>query len=156
MPERHLGLVPQAEHDQAELYGRIARRLEQSVDLDALIALAECEPLQAVLPKLFAGELAHPTVRIGVALDEAFNFYYEDNLDLLRHYGAQIILFSPLHDAQLPDVDLLYVGGGFPEIHSATGRQSRNVGIHPSFRARRRPDLCGVRGADVPGNADTF
>ena len=133
MPERHLGLVPQAEHDQAELYARIAQRLEQTVDLGALLAIAESEPLPAILPKLFAGENAPPCVRIGVALDEAFNFYYEDNLDLLRHHGAQIVPFSPVHDAQIPDVDLLYIGGGFPELF--TGQLAGNAGMAASIRA---------------------
>ncbi|MBI3733394.1 MAG: hydrogenobyrinic acid a,c-diamide synthase (glutamine-hydrolyzing), partial [Chloroflexi bacterium] len=116
MPERHLGLVPQVERDQAEIYARIAQRLDQSVDLDALLTIAESEPPPTVAPKLFAGEGAASRVRIGVALDEAFNFYYEDNLDLLRHHGAEIVPFSPLHDTQIPVVDLLYLGGGFPEL----------------------------------------
>jgi cobyrinic acid a,c-diamide synthase len=136
MPERHLGLVPQAERDQAELYARIAQRLEQTVDLGALLAIAESEPLPPILPKLFAGERILPRVRIGVALDEAFNFYYEDNLDLLRHHGAQIIPFSPLHDVQIPDVDLLYIGGGFPELF--TVQLAGNAGMAESIRTFAR------------------
>jgi cobyrinic acid a,c-diamide synthase len=136
MPERHLGLVPQAERDQAELYAHLAQRLEQTIDLDALLALSDCEPLPAILPKLFAGENNLPPVRIGVALDEAFNFYYEDNLDLLRHHGAQIVPFSPVHDAQIPDVDLLYIGGGFPELF--TGQLAGNTEMAESIRAFAR------------------
>lgn len=131
MPERHLGLVPQAEHDQAGLYSRIAQRMEQTVDIEAVLAIAMSDPLPAVTPKVFAGEAAASRVRIGVALDEAFNFYYEDNLDLLRHLGARIIPFSPLHDAQVPDVDLLYIGGGFPELF--TERLASNASIAQSI-----------------------
>ena len=136
MPERHLGLVPQAEHDQAELYGRIAERLEQTIDLDALLALAESEALPAVAAKLFAGESAATVARIGVALDEAFNFYYEDNLELLRHHGAQLVPFSPVHDARIPEVDLLYIGGGFPELFTAP--LAGNAAMAESIRAFAR------------------
>ncbi len=116
MPERHLGLVPQSEQDQTALYARVAQRIEQTVNLDALYTLADVVPLKTVAPKVFASEAQPTRARIGVARDEAFNFYYEDNLDLLRHLGAELVPFSPLHDAQPPDVDLLYIGGGFPEL----------------------------------------
>src|SRR5207253_1727101 len=60
-----------------------------------------------------------PRCRIAVARDSAFCFYYEDNLDLLRRAGAELIPFSPLHDSALPDnTDLVYLGGGYPELHA--------------------------------------
>jgi cobyrinic acid a,c-diamide synthase len=115
MPERQLGLVPQREQDRGDLYARLGQRIAESVDLDALCALAEAGPLPAPEPRLFAGEAPRTRARIGVAQDEAFNFYYEDNLDLLQHAGAELVRFSPVHDDILPAVDLLYIGGGFPE-----------------------------------------
>ncbi len=132
MPERHLGLVPQAEQDQAELYARIAQKLEQTVDLSALWAIAEAQPLPPIKPQLFVGDGVRTRARIGLAMDEAFNFYYEDNLDLLRHYGAELVPFSPLHDAQPPVVDLLYLGGGFPELF--TTQLAGNAGMRAAIQ----------------------
>jgi cobyrinic acid a,c-diamide synthase len=58
-------------------------------------------------------------VRVGVPSDHAFSFYYEDNLDLLREQGAEIVWFSPMSDDSLPsDLDALYLGGGYPELHA--------------------------------------
>ena len=66
-------------------------------------------------------------VTIGIALDEAFCFYYQDNLDLLSRAGAKLVFFSPLRD-RLPDVDAVYLGGGYPELHLA---DSRILAMHP-------------------------
>jgi len=64
-------------------------------------------------------ELQRPVTRLGIAVDEAFQFYYEDNLDLLRESGVELVSFSPLHDAELPrDVNGLYFGGGYPELYA--------------------------------------
>ena len=113
VPERHLGLVA------AELAARPgwAADLEAwaaGLDLDGLLALAR---VPDVPPVAFA--TVPPRVRIGVARDAAFHFYYEENLDLLREAGAELLPFSPLHDAALPAVDGLYLGGGYPEEHRA-------------------------------------
>lgn len=122
IPSRHLGLMPAEENIgiQASI-ARMAELIENSIDLDAIIKLAET-----------AGELnfnqtgwaqadkkkheLSGQIRIGVALDAAFTFYYQDSLDYLEELGAQIIYFSPLKDESLPEVDGLYLGGGFPEM----------------------------------------
>lgn len=72
-------------------------------------------------------------LRIGVAMDAAFCFYYEDNLDFLRELGAEIVYFSPLTDAALPEnLSGLYMGGGYPELH---GEQlSQNASMQQSIR----------------------
>ncbi len=117
IPERHLGLRTAVEQGRTDLYDRLARAAADTVDLDRVEALARSadewwDDLTAPVP---VGQL--PQVRIGVAYDGAFCFYYQDNLDLFESAGAEIVRFSPLHDDGLPDVDLLYSGGGYPEIH---------------------------------------
>jgi len=127
VPERHLGLVS------AELAARPGwvpdlAAWGETLDLDALLSLAR-------VPEVVASPLptAPPRVRIGVARDAAFHFYYEDNLDLLREAGAELLDFSPLADAALPAVDGLYLGGGYPEEHRAA--LSANVPMRDAIRA---------------------
>ena len=116
MPERHLGLLTAADGAlSAELIGRLGDAVEQGVDLDRLLALATplaaaVQPRQAVRPM---------RARIGVARDAAFQFYYEENLDLLRAAGAELVAWSPVADPDVPDVEGLYLGGGYPELHGA-------------------------------------
>ena len=74
-----------------------------------------------------------PQIRIGVARDEAFCFYYEDNLDLLRQLGAEILYFSPLHDRKLPEkLQGLLIGGGYPELYAQA--LSENTGMLQDIR----------------------
>jgi cobyrinic acid a,c-diamide synthase len=115
LPERHLGLVPAHERDRVdELSSRLVEHLNRSVDLDAVLELAASAP---PLPGGKPAPSRPPSCRIAVARDEAFCFYYEDNLDLLRACGAELAFFSPLHDRQLPaGVGAVYFGGGFPEL----------------------------------------
>ena len=114
LPSRHLGLVTAAEiEDFSARFDEIAAALEQHADLDAMLALA-AESVDKI-----PNDAANPPARcrIAVAIDEAFCFYYEDNLDALRAAGAELIPFSPLHDAVLPLADGLYLGGGYPELY---------------------------------------
>lgn len=89
----------------------------------------------------------HPTVRIGVAKDEAFCFYYEDNLELLKSFGAEIISFSPLHDTSLPpDLDGILLGGGYPELHLKELAQNESMrSVIKSAIEAKMPSLaeCG-------------
>jgi cobyrinic acid a,c-diamide synthase len=118
-PERHLGLVPPQEH--AGLRDAVAGAAgiaEAHLDLEAISALAHGAPALQVSPS--ALETARPTlVRVGVFRDAAFQFYYADNLEALVRAGAELVEISPLNDAALPDVDALYIGGGFPETAAA-------------------------------------
>jgi cobyrinic acid a,c-diamide synthase len=116
LPERHLGLVTAAEGPlTSELRDRLAEVIESSVDLDRLLAIAT--PV-AHADEGAAIEPAAARARIGVARDAAFQFYYAENLDLLRAAGAEVIFWSPQSDPALPDVDGLYFGGGYPELHA--------------------------------------
>jgi cobyrinic acid a,c-diamide synthase len=121
LPERHLGLIPTAEERVGDdFFERLADQIEQSFDLEALLAVGRsASSSPSVDRSLFPTEVQPVSATIGLALDEAFNFYYEDNLDLLRAWGARLVPFSPLHDARLPtNLDALYVGGGFPELYA--------------------------------------
>jgi cobyrinic acid a,c-diamide synthase len=120
IPERHLGLVPTAEPGRWEAFiAAAAEHVARYLDLDALLAVAGTAPPVVAVETLHATSLQQPRARIAVARDEAFNFYYEDNLDLLREAGAELAFFSPLADAALPTgVRGLYIGGGFPEVYA--------------------------------------
>ncbi len=114
---RHLGLVPYREgQGHGEFLARIEavkQMIARHLDLDALLALAkEAEP-PAEESSLYAA--VDPDVRIGVALDEAFNFYYADLFDVLASCGAKVVPFSPVHD-RLPEADGYVMGGGYPEL----------------------------------------
>jgi len=121
LPERHLGLVTAAEGVLTrELLDALVGAVEESVDLDRLLALARSRVRPAPRSPRASGLASprRPEVRIGVARDEAFQFYYPANLDHLRENGAELVFLSLLRDADLPDVDGLYVGGGYPEVHA--------------------------------------
>ncbi len=115
-PERHLGLLPVAENNQArEKVAALGRHAEKAVDLEQVIKIAESAPPLA-LPALPQPQSRRVTV--AVARDEAFNFYYQDSLDVLTACGARLVFFSPLHDRALPvDVHGVIIGGGFPEMY---------------------------------------
>jgi cobyrinic acid a,c-diamide synthase len=127
IPERHLGLhLP---HEKRQDYvEQVANLIEDHVDVDQLLSATRTQrrpaPLQFAPPK--------PRVRIGVARDEAFCFYYADNLELLAQAGAELVEFSPIRDPLPPDLDGLYVGGGYPELHAA--ELAENTGTTAAIR----------------------
>lgn len=112
--ERHLGLVASGELDDATArVQRIGRIVASQVDLDALraVAASACGGWEALpAPHRVATDL-----RIAIARDRAFSFYYPDDLAALEAAGAELVPFDTLHDTRLPDVDGLFIGGGFPE-----------------------------------------
>ena len=113
---RHLGLVMPDEVPQVlETVDAVACQLEKSLDVDRLLEIAgEAQDLPAVSRDDSFGD---KTVTIGVAMDEAFCFYYEDNLRYLEKLGARVEFFSPVHDEHLPEADGIIIGGGYPELH---------------------------------------
>ena len=132
LESRHLGLVTAGEVEGLrEKLDILARQAEETVELDRLLELAASAPPVAwepvVLPRL-------EPVRIAVARDRAFCFYYEDSLEALAEMGAELVPFSPLEDAALPaHVQGLYLGGGYPELYAR--QLSGNVSMRRSVRA---------------------
>ena len=132
---RHLGLVTPGEiRNLKERLSRLAGTLEQTLDIDGILRLAgEAPELSAPVPEKLQNLIRKEPVRIAVARDEAFCFYYEDNLELLRRLGAEIVEFSPLHDEALPgQTQGFLIGGGYPELYAET--LSRNVSMLASIR----------------------
>ncbi len=126
LESRHLGLLTAGEI--ADLSARIdavAARMEQTADISGLLALAEEASPQAGPLPLFP---TSPRCKIAVARDEAFCFLYEDNLDLLRESGAELLFFSPLRDRRIPaGTDGLYLTGGYPELHAEVLSQNTSM-----------------------------
>jgi cobyrinic acid a,c-diamide synthase len=130
-PERHLGLRSARELGEPSWLDAWADRVEAQCDVAALIELARSAP---PLAAPVAAPAARSTrCRIGIARDEAFSFYYDENLRLLEAAGAQLVFFSPLHDSALPDVGCVYLGGGYPELHAA--QLAANRGMRDALRA---------------------
>ncbi|QLH74311.1 MAG: hydrogenobyrinic acid a,c-diamide synthase (glutamine-hydrolyzing) [Methanomassiliicoccales archaeon] len=113
LESRHLGLIPAREGDNSPAYEGMRALVEEHLDVKRIIEIARsAKNIEDVVDDMPSGL---KRCRIGVALDAAFNFYYVDNFEILRSLGAEIIEFSPLAD-ELPDVDGLYFGGGYPEV----------------------------------------
>ncbi|MDH3980280.1 MAG: cobyrinate a,c-diamide synthase [Gammaproteobacteria bacterium] len=113
--ERHLGLIPSNEDDAARRkIEQISTLISRQVDLDTLLTVATDTPLTYEPIELPEWAGAEP-VRIGIARDAAFGFYYPDDLDALERAGAQLVAIDTLRDTSLPDIDGLFIGGGFPE-----------------------------------------
>ena len=180
LESRHLGLVmPDELADIKEQLDELAGRLKKTIDLDMLLDIAaEAEEItKTTNTEQMQIQNQNNTVNIAVAMDEAFCFYYEDNLRLLEKCGAKLQYFSPLHDTKLPDnCDALLLGGGYPELY--TKKLSENVSMRESIKKAFRAGLptvaeCGgfmylhkyihdicddideQNKADVQNNADT-
>jgi cobyrinic acid a,c-diamide synthase len=149
IPSRHLGLHMGEEHPlRGEGLEQLIRLVEQHLDLDLLLRIAgerrDEQPIDDA-PLVATGS----PVRIGVARDAAFCFYYEDNLDLLREAGAELIFFSPLNDDQLPPALAgLYLGGGYPELHAR--------GLSENSTLREQIRAFAISGHPVYGECGGF
>ena len=161
---RHLGLLqPQEVTDLQEQIDRLADTLEKTIDREELLALASAAP--AVLLPSGAGENKDDMAfmppessekktddfsapRIAVARDEAFSFYYEDNLELLQECGAELVFFSPVHDRELPAADGLLLGGGYPELHAQALAQNGDM--------KKQIRECAAKGMPVLAECGGF
>ena len=114
LESRHLGLI--STYDNKILKNKLEKTskiISASLDIDQIIKIIK-NPIS--LPKIIKNNYKKTKVKIAVALDNSFNFYYDDNLNALRREGASLIFFSPIKDKKIPKCDGLYIGGGFPEI----------------------------------------
>ena len=137
MPEctlesRHLGLVTATEvTDLRRKLSLLSRQAQETIDLDGLLRLAKSVKSISCTPPVSKKQ---ESVRIAVARDKAFCFYYEDSLDVLREMGAELVDFSPLTDSGLPEnIHGLYLGGGYPELY--TEALSENIAMRSDIRA---------------------
>jgi len=133
---RHLGLVPPPEHpDAMNALSQATEAVRDHIDLDAIISVAKSAAALEVEPALTdARHRINRRVRVGVIRDAAFNFYYPENLEDLRSCGAELIEINALLDGALPEVDALYIGGGFPETHAAA--LAGNKGFRADLKRR--------------------
>jgi cobyrinic acid a,c-diamide synthase len=124
IPDRHLGLIPTTELPELNLlFERLANLAQTSFNWEKLLPLLKvdhCVNYQLNLEQFSVIKPINPKVKIAVAYDAAFNFYYQDNLDILEKLGAELIFWSPLKDQKIPlDLQGFYFGGGFPEVFAA-------------------------------------
>ncbi|AGT32118.1 cobyrinic acid a,c-diamide synthase [Geobacillus genomosp. 3] len=133
LPERHLGLVPSVERGELDdFFAALGEKVAETVDWEALLRIAESAPPLAAPAPLVQPSRTYP-VRIAVAKDAAFHFYYPENLEMLAAYGAELVYFSPLAGEPLPEgADGLYIGGGFPEEFAA--ELARQTAVKQSIR----------------------
>jgi len=137
--ERHLGLMPSNEASGARAkIDVIASIIENQVDLDRLMAIAASAPalfnpavqndaLAFDAPARARGNLEKLPIKLGIAHDAAFAFYYPDDLEALRRHGVELVYFDTLKDPHLPVVDALFIGGGFPEAHMQALEANRSL-----------------------------
>ncbi|WP_066380511.1 MULTISPECIES: cobyrinate a,c-diamide synthase [unclassified Anabaena] len=128
IPDRHLGLIPTAELPELDaVMTRLADLGDNCFDWHNLLPLLKTEDKVEISP---SSPSSPSSLKIAVARDRAFNFYYQDNLDILQNLGAELVFWSPLADAELPQgVQGMYFGGGFPEVFAqelAANTQARD------------------------------
>jgi len=116
VPQRHLGIIPYRESDKAALViDRIHHRLEDCINMEAILDIARRASSGSVAD-FKAPDRKESIVRIGVMFDRVFTFYYPENLEALTQAGAELVFIDSLQEQRLPEIDGLYIGGGFPEL----------------------------------------
>lgn len=144
--ERHLGLVPSNEAtDAGDRIAALARLVEQHVDLPALLDATRLPANLAPLPlRRPVAQQAVTPLRIGIARDRAFGFYYPEDIEAMIEAGGEPVFFDTLRDEKLPPVDALFIGGGFPETLAATLESN----------ARLRADIKAAIASGLPTYAE--
>ncbi len=139
LPERHMGLVPYQERSNLEKVISFTEDIAKKyLDIDEIFNMAlkveniEAKKIKSSISLFPVLPISHSVVRIGVIKDSAFQFYYPENLEELQRHGAEIIEINAIKDKQLPDIDALYIGGGFPETN-AIGI-AKNISFKDSVR----------------------
>jgi len=130
IPSRHLGLVTDEDYSTGSMAARLAAWTESGLDLDRILNLAKGHPwpLEPDVKMDRPARQGLEVVRIGVARDRAFCFYYQENLRILEEAGAELVFFSPLTEKKLPDnIQGLYLGGGYPELHARNLSENRKM-----------------------------
>ncbi|MEK7578569.1 MAG: cobyrinate a,c-diamide synthase [Patescibacteria group bacterium] len=139
LAQRHLGLVPAQETKLKDAFReKLLSLVSKNIDLGMILKIAKRAPLLAA-DKQPGGVVQRNSrcATIAVARDRAFNFYYQDNLDILRAYGARLVTFSPLSDKKLPcGIDGLYIGGGFPELFASELSKNNKLRDEICYRAK--------------------
>ncbi|MDT8282285.1 MAG: cobyrinate a,c-diamide synthase [Gammaproteobacteria bacterium] len=133
--ERHLGLVPGHEDPFCEQkISLLAEAVNEQVNLDAVLAIADqVPPLPADKSIAIQIKKHTPDIRLGLVHCSAFGFYYPDDLQALQDAGAELIAIDPCHDKKLPEIDALFIGGGFPETHMQA--LEANVSLRSKIKA---------------------
>lgn len=147
LPSRHLGLIPAQERggalskqpDNSPRWQQLAQQVEAFIDLDRLLTLTSSTQRPVGTPPGLPSQALADGLTLALAEDEAFNFYYPDNLDLLEQAGVRIQRFSPLHDCHLPACQMIYLGGGYPEIHASA--LAENTAMHAVLQQAHRQQI---------------
>lgn len=133
-PERHLGLIPTVEGTVVQdWYNALIDQVEETIDLERIVQLASTARPPQVPSEVYPAEPQPKRAVIAIARDKAFSFYYQDSLDLLESWGAELVSFSPLEDNCLPEgAGGIYIGGGFPEMFAR--ELSENIPMQQSLQ----------------------
>ena len=131
--ERHLGLMPSNEDEHAQTkINEIAQHVSEHIDLNALLDIARQAPSLPTTINLEVSDNSVADVKIGIIRDAAFGFYYPSDLEALQKAGAELVFINALYDVQLPTLDGLFIGGGFPEIQME--KLANNITFKQSVR----------------------
>lgn len=136
IPDRHLGLRTALEGSGTELYTKLGQLASATINLGRVERLAQASPEMLVANSAMPAKDSSPvnrSIRVGVAFDPAFCFYYPENFKFLEAAGGELVRFSPMNDPSVPDVDLVYLGGGYPEIYAEV--LQRNSAMRQSIQA---------------------